>query len=242
MPCFALPCRTVPCCATPCCAMLCRALLCYAVPCHAVPCYAMLCHAVPYWAVLYHPHEPPAPIPAGPERSRGKPGKLQGAPHLGCGDATGGRTASPRRAAAIPHVVPLRGGEGDAQRCACRALSRAGAPRRRGAGAASCFRRDLRQSAEAEAEEQPKQHGVTRQREPGQRGRSAGREAAVLRGHLSSSRGSRPPAQLGGSRPAVPPVVPARRQPGAWPRSAVSSAERRCSSARCRSVPAAQRR
>ena len=220
MPCFALLCRTVPCCA-----ML----------CHALPCCAILGRAVPSPRAA-------SPDPRGAREEPREAGELQGAPHLGCGDATGGRTASPRRAAAIPHVVPLRGGEGDAQRCACRALSRAGAPRRRGAGAASCFRRDLRQSAEAEAEEQPKQHGVTRQREPGQRGRSAGREAAVLRGHLSSSRGSRPPAQLGGSRPAVPPVVPARRQPGAWPRSAVSSAERRCSSARCRSVPAAQKR
>ncbi|XP_039944013.1 ras-related protein Rab-25 isoform X1 [Hirundo rustica] len=45
--------------------------------------------------------------------------------------------------------------------------------------------RNLLQSAEAEAEEQPKQHGVTCQREPCERSPSAGREAPVLRGPLS---------------------------------------------------------
>lgn len=42
------------------------------------------------------------------------------------------------------------------------------------------FCRDLPQSAAAEAEEQPKQHGVACQREPGERGRGADGEAPVL--------------------------------------------------------------
>lgn len=57
------------------------------------------------------------------------------------------------------------------------------------------FCRDLPEGAEAEAEEQPKQHGVARQREPGELGTGAGGEAPVLRGHLSP-----PPGQLGGVR------------------------------------------
>lgn len=67
------------------------------------------------------------------------------------------------------------------------------------------FCRDFPQSAEAEAEEQPEQHGVARQREPGERGSGADGEAPVLRGPLS--RPGTPGSPRGSPQPRDVPVA-----------------------------------
>uniref|UniRef100_A0A8B9EVT7 Ras-related protein Rab-25 n=1 Tax=Anser cygnoides TaxID=8845 RepID=A0A8B9EVT7_ANSCY len=155
---------------------LCRAVpfvpchLCRAMPCCAVPCRAICAVPAPARAeTLIHVGQE--------EISRCSP-----PPTLGHGDATAESCSPPP-----PPQSVLPNTTGSLQRFLLPQDTNPQPP-----PAPLVFCRDLPQGAEAEAEEQPKQHGVARQREPRELGPGAGGEAPVLRGHLS------PPGTSGG--------------------------------------------